>query len=90
MPLESELAREQQAGTSRRRGAEGAALAVVRRPGSLRRRLTRERVVAEALALIAQEGVEALTMCTLGACLGGWCPALSTATGVVKENSVAA
>jgi glycopeptide antibiotics resistance protein len=33
--------------------------------------------------------VEALTMCTLGACLG-WCPALSTATGVVKENSVAA
>lgn len=35
-----------------------------------RRTLTRERVVAEALTLIAQEGVEALTMRTLGARLG--------------------
>ena len=46
-------------GTSRRRGAE-----------ELRRTLTRERVVAEALTVIAQEGVEALTMRTLGARLG--------------------
>ena len=36
----------------------------------VRRTLTRERVVAEALFLIAQEGVEALTMRTLGARLG--------------------
>jgi len=70
MLIESELARAQQMGTSRGRGAVRAALAVVRRPGSLRRRLTRERVVAEALPLIAQEGVEALTMRTLGARLG--------------------
>lgn len=35
-----------------------------------RRTLTRERVVAEALALIAQEGVESLTMRALGARLG--------------------
>ena len=36
----------------------------------IRRTLTRERVVAEALALIAQEGIEALTMRTLAARLG--------------------
>lgn len=36
----------------------------------VRRTLTRERVVAEALLLIAEEGVEALTMRTLGARLG--------------------
>ena len=35
-----------------------------------RRTLTRERVVAEALTLIAEDGVEALTMRTLGARLG--------------------
>ncbi len=38
--------------------------------GQVRRTLTRERVVAEALTLIAQDGVEALTMRTLGARLG--------------------
>ena len=36
----------------------------------IRRTLTRERVVAEALALIAQQGIEALTMRTLAARLG--------------------
>lgn len=36
----------------------------------VRRTLTRERVVAEALILIAEEGVEQLTMRTLGARLG--------------------
>lgn len=36
----------------------------------VRRTLTRERVVAEALMLIAEEGVEELTMRTLGARLG--------------------
>lgn len=36
----------------------------------VRRTLTRERVVAEALILIAQDGIEALTMRTLGARLG--------------------
>jgi TetR/AcrR family transcriptional regulator, tetracycline repressor protein len=36
----------------------------------VRRTLTRERVVAEALKLIAEEGVEVLTMRTLGARLG--------------------
>lgn len=36
----------------------------------VRRTLTRERVVAEALTLIAQDGIEALTMRTLGARLG--------------------
>jgi AcrR family transcriptional regulator len=36
----------------------------------VRRTLTRERVVAEALTLIAKEGVEVLTMRTLGARLG--------------------
>jgi TetR/AcrR family tetracycline transcriptional repressor len=36
----------------------------------VRRTLTRERVVAEALMLIAEEGVEVLTMRTLGARLG--------------------
>ncbi len=36
----------------------------------LRRALTRERVVNQALALIAQEGVEALTMRALGARIG--------------------
>jgi TetR/AcrR family transcriptional regulator, tetracycline repressor protein len=36
----------------------------------VRRTLTRERVVAEALLLIAEEGVEELTMRTLGARLG--------------------
>lgn len=35
-----------------------------------RLRLTRERVVAEALELVDQHGVEALTMRRLGACLG--------------------
>jgi TetR/AcrR family tetracycline transcriptional repressor len=38
--------------------------------GETRRTLTRQRVVAEALALIAQEGVEALTMRALSARLG--------------------
>jgi AcrR family transcriptional regulator len=38
--------------------------------GQARRALTRDRVVAAALTLIAQDGVEALTMRTLGARLG--------------------
>jgi AcrR family transcriptional regulator len=64
---------EQQMGTSSRRGAEELRSLWFNAPetdGELRRTLTRERVVAEALTLIAQEGVEALTMRTLGARLG--------------------
>jgi TetR/AcrR family tetracycline transcriptional repressor len=60
-------------GTSRRRDAEESRSLWFGAPetdGELRRTLTRERVVAEALTLIAQEGVEALTMRTLGARLG--------------------
>ena len=51
----------------------------------VRRTLTRERVVAEALLLIAEEGVEALTMRTLGARLGG-SPARSIATSAVRSS----
>lgn len=64
---------EQQMGTSRKRGAEAPRSLWFNAPETdeeLRRTLTRERVVAEALTLIAQEGVEALTMRTLGARLG--------------------
>jgi AcrR family transcriptional regulator len=64
---------EQQMGTSSRRGAEEPRSLWFNAPetdGELRRTLTRERVVAEALTLIAQEGAEALTMRTLGARLG--------------------
>ncbi len=60
-------------GASRRRGAEAPRSLWFIAPetdGEVRRTLTRERVVAEALTLIAQEGVEALTMRTLGARLG--------------------
>jgi TetR/AcrR family transcriptional regulator, tetracycline repressor protein len=60
-------------GTSRRRGAEAPRSLWFNAPETdeaLRRTLTRERVVTEALTLIAQEGVEALTMRALGARLG--------------------
>ena len=61
---------EQQGGASRRRGPEAQHSLWFNAPdtdGALRRTLTRERVVAEALTLIAQEGVEALTMRALSA-----------------------
>jgi AcrR family transcriptional regulator len=64
---------EQQMGTSSRRGTEEPRSLWFNAPetdGELRRTLTRERVVDQALTLIAQEGVEALTMRTLGARLG--------------------
>src|SRR3954465_4563616 len=64
---------EQQMGTSSRRGAEELRSLWFNAPdtdGEQRRPLTRQRVVAEALTLIAQEGVEALTMRTLAARLG--------------------
>jgi AcrR family transcriptional regulator len=64
---------EQPIGTSRRRGAEAPRSLWFNAPEideELRRTLTRERVVAEARTLIAQEGAEALTMRTLGARLG--------------------
>ncbi len=60
-------------GTSRRRGAEASRSLWFNAPEideEVRRTLTRERVVAEALTLIAQEGVEALTMRALSARLG--------------------
>ena len=60
-------------GTSRRRGAEAPRSLWFDAPDTdeaLRRTLTRERVVAEALTLIAQQGVEALTMRALSARLG--------------------
>jgi TetR/AcrR family tetracycline transcriptional repressor len=60
-------------GASRRRGAEEPRSLWFNAPETdeeIRRTLTRERVVAEALTLIAQEGVEALTMRALGARLG--------------------
>jgi AcrR family transcriptional regulator len=60
-------------GTSRRRGAAAPRSLWFNAPDTdeaLRRTLTRERVVAEALTLIAQEGVEALTMRALSARLG--------------------
>lgn len=61
---------EQQKGTSRRGGGEVQRSLWFNAPetdGALRRTLTRERVVAEALTLITQEGVEALTMRALSA-----------------------
>jgi AcrR family transcriptional regulator len=64
---------EQQMGTSGRHGAEAPRSLWFNAPETdeeLPRTLTRERVVAEALTLIAQEGVEALTMRALGARLG--------------------
>ncbi len=64
---------EQQMGTSGGHGAEAPRSLWFDAPetdGELRRTLTRERVVAEALTLIAQEGVEALTMRALGTRLG--------------------
>jgi TetR/AcrR family tetracycline transcriptional repressor len=58
-------------GTSSRRGTEEPLwFDAPETEGELRRTLTRERVVDQALTLIAQEGVEALTMRTLGARLG--------------------
>lgn len=59
--------------TSRRRGAEAPRSLWFNAPDTdeaLRTTLTRESVVAEALTLIAQEGVEALTMRALSARLG--------------------
>ncbi|MGH4007395.1 MAG: TetR/AcrR family transcriptional regulator [Pseudonocardiaceae bacterium] len=59
--------------TSKRSGAEAPRSLWFNAPEideEVRRTLTRERVVAEALTLIAQDGVEALTMRTLGARLG--------------------
>ena len=49
------------------------------------RTLTRERVVAAALMLISEEGVESLTMRTLGARLGV-VPGALTATSVVRSS----
>jgi AcrR family transcriptional regulator len=63
----------EQTGTPRRRRAEEPRSLWFNAPETddeVRRTLTRERVVAEALTVIAQEGVEALTMRTLGARLG--------------------
>jgi AcrR family transcriptional regulator len=60
-------------GTSSRHGTEAASTLwfnAQETDEELRRTLTRERVVAEALTLIAQEGVEVLTMRALGARLG--------------------
>jgi AcrR family transcriptional regulator len=60
-------------GTSSRHGAEAPSTLwfnAQETDEELRRTLTRERVVAEALTLIAQEGVEVLTMRALGARLG--------------------
>lgn len=60
-------------GTSRRRGAEAPRSLWFNAPDTdeaLRTTLTRESVVAEALTLIAQEGLEALTMRALSARLG--------------------
>jgi AcrR family transcriptional regulator len=65
--------REQQTGTPRRHRADEPRslwFNAVETDGEVRRTLTRERMVAEALTLIAQEGVEALTMRTLGTRLG--------------------
>lgn len=62
-----------QRGTPARRGAAATHSLWFNAPETneeIRRTLTRERVVAEALALIAQEGIEALTMRTLAARLG--------------------
>lgn len=67
------MAEQHQTRTSRRSGAETPRSLWFNAPETdeeVRRTLTRERVVAEALTLIAQEGVEALTMRTLGARLG--------------------
>jgi AcrR family transcriptional regulator len=60
-------------GTSSRHGAEAPRSLWFNAPETdeqVRRTLTRERVVDQALTLIAQEGVEALTMRALGAHLG--------------------
>jgi AcrR family transcriptional regulator len=60
-------------GTSKRRGAEAPRSLWFNAPDTeeeVRRTLTRERVVTEALTLIAQEGLEALTMRALSARLG--------------------
>jgi TetR/AcrR family tetracycline transcriptional repressor len=65
--------REQQTGTPRRRRAEEPRSLWFNAPETdedIRRTLTQERVVDQALTLIAQEGLEALTMRTLGARLG--------------------
>ena len=62
-----------QRGTPGRRGAEAPRSLWFNAPETdedVRRRLTWQRVVAEALTLIAQEGVEALTMRALSARLG--------------------
>jgi AcrR family transcriptional regulator len=64
---------EQQTGTPRRRRAEEPRSLWFNAPETdeeVRRTLTQERVVDQALTLIAQEGLEALTMRTLGARLG--------------------
>lgn len=64
---------EQQIGTPKRRGAAATRSLWFNAPETdeqVRRTLTQERVVSEALTVIAQEGVEALTMRTLGARLG--------------------
>jgi TetR/AcrR family tetracycline transcriptional repressor len=69
---EGRSVREQHTGTSRRRADEPRSLwfDAPETDDEVRRTLTRERVVTEALTLIAQEGVEALTMRALGARLG--------------------
>jgi AcrR family transcriptional regulator len=62
-----------QRGTPARRGAAATRSLWFNAPETdeqIRRTLTRERVVAEALTLIAQQGIEALTMRTLAARLG--------------------
>ncbi|MCA1821358.1 MAG: TetR/AcrR family transcriptional regulator, partial [Pseudonocardia sp.] len=62
-----------QRGTPTRRGAAATRSLWFNAPETdeqIRRTLTRERVVAEALTLIAQQGIEALTMRTLAARLG--------------------
>jgi AcrR family transcriptional regulator len=73
MSSETRSVGEQQMGTSSRPGAAAARSLWFNPPDTdeqLRRTLTRQRVVAEALTLIAQQGVEALTMRTLAARLG--------------------
>ncbi|MGH3784497.1 MAG: TetR/AcrR family transcriptional regulator [Pseudonocardiaceae bacterium] len=64
---------EQQIRTSRKRGAAATRSLWFNAPETdeeIRRTLTQERVVSEALTVIAEQGVEALTMRTLGARLG--------------------
>src|SRR5947209_2526371 len=73
MSSETRSVGEQQMDTPGSRGAAAARSLWFHPPDTdeqLRRTLTRQRVVAEALTLIAQDGVEALTMRTLATRLG--------------------